>query len=510
MVGDGTTQAVTVQVAAGHGNHVRSLWMQIHGLEYAGMVSIRVNEGPWIPLNNATATVAEPAKSYGGIGGAIATLKLTVPLPAGAVADGPNTIHFRFNGTNGIVSGFRVLAFNFVEPDGRLVLPSESFVDEDPNTWEPPFRDPTNIAAGRAVWHDAQLVASGLPNAQSIRAHCSDCHTEDGRDLKYFNFSNRSIIARSQFHGLSQLQGQQIASYIRSLPVPNPGRPWNPPYQPGPGLDVQPEANWAAGAGLQWVLENDVDALPFIFPRNSIGNLNPREIPIAFPLPDWNHWLPRVHPLDARGMHSRIKFPRHLSPGSKKWPPTAAAQSTLNIPDSANEVGGSAITKEYFDNAWYEVDLLVNGGDPGQGRPVDHVYFLRRFLDLQRLSNRPEPARLLIAIIKAMQSSDWRPDQSIDPRIMVDKEWAPMFALLPYSTKRAITESLLTAWLDKTLQRPTASYFKLGVPASSYSGLPTWDQAAAQFKAAGVSPQLMERLEAWSRDYASLSTLFHY
>src|SRR5262249_30297275 len=31
------------------------------------------------------------------------------------------------------------------------------------------------------------------------------------------------------------------------------------------------------------------------------GNLNPREIPISLQLPDWNHWLPRVHPLDAWG-----------------------------------------------------------------------------------------------------------------------------------------------------------------------------------------------------------------
>src|SRR6185436_10553767 len=110
---------------------------------------------------------------------------------------------------------------------------------------------------------------------------------------------------------LSDLQGQQIASYIRSLPVPSHGRPWNPPYQPGPGLDSQPLANWAAGAGLKWALDSDSATLPFIFPpgdggiTRSVfrpdGNLNPREIPISLQLPDWNHWLPRVHPLDAWG-----------------------------------------------------------------------------------------------------------------------------------------------------------------------------------------------------------------
>ena len=31
------------------------------------------------------------------------------------------------------------------------------------------------------------------------------------------------------------------------------------------------------------------------------GNLSAREIPIALQLPDWNQWLPRVHPKDAWG-----------------------------------------------------------------------------------------------------------------------------------------------------------------------------------------------------------------
>ena len=114
-------------------------------------------------------------------------------------------------------------------------------------------------------------------------------------------------------------EGQQIASYIRSLPVPSPGRPWNPPYQPGPGLDRQPVENWAAGAGLAWALDNDSGTLPFIFganpqldgsalvpritrePFRPDGNLNVREIPISLQLPDWNHWLPQVHPMDAWG-----------------------------------------------------------------------------------------------------------------------------------------------------------------------------------------------------------------
>src|SRR5262249_32382245 len=96
----------------------------------------------------------------------------------------------------------------------------------------------------------------------------------------------------------------------RSLPVPVTGRPWNPPYQPGPGLDDQPISKWAAGAGLSWVLEDDSATLPYVFGATPSdlksafhpdGNLNPRQIPISLQLPDWNHWLPRIHPIDAWG-----------------------------------------------------------------------------------------------------------------------------------------------------------------------------------------------------------------
>ena len=121
----------------------------------------------------------------------------------------------------------------------------------------------------------------------------------------------------AQFHGMTAVQGQQIASYIRTLrnadgtPVPNPGRPWNPPYQPGPGLDSQPVQNWAAGAGVDAVLLKTSDMLPYLFPStNGVPNagdiaanknLNVRELPIPLELPDWNHWLPPVWPGDIPG-----------------------------------------------------------------------------------------------------------------------------------------------------------------------------------------------------------------
>ena len=184
---------------------------------------------------------------------------------------GDNTIRFRFNQTDGVVSSYRVLAWNFLTGDGKKIIPQSDFVEDVPESWTPPLPDAASILAGKELWQTASLAASSLPNSPRIQAHCADCHAQDGRDLKYFNFSNASIVARARFHGLSTLQSEQIASYIRSLPLPNPGRPWNPPYQPGPGLDEQPVASWAAGAGLAWVLERDADTLPYLVAQHRAG-----------------------------------------------------------------------------------------------------------------------------------------------------------------------------------------------------------------------------------------------
>jgi hypothetical protein len=656
IVGEnGSTASVTVEVAAPRAREVRSLWMQIHGLSYADMVSVQVNDSAWFSLNNNTVAVAEPGKSYGGIGGGFSTLNVTLALPADAVVEGANTIRFRFNQSDGVVSGFRVVAFNLLTGDAGKVLDLATFTQEDPDTWTPPLRDPDSIQAGQELWLRAQLKANTLPNAPPIRARCSDCHAHDGRDLKYFGFSNASIAARSRFHGLSDLQGRQIASYIRALPVPSPGRPWNPPYQPGPGLDAQPVANWAAGAGLSWVLDSDSATLPFIFAadgdqagpsaRDAVtdapdwsavvplirrsafrpdGNLNPREIPISLQLPDWSHWLPRVHPLDAwgaafqnsefsqlyggpkqslRSLLASPDLPAVISSGrvvtyfdkwtsarhallkpyvegrGVKWSPelalkaystqlwqlvktwemteefglagrgrelfgatgesrtwfntipAATAPAAVNIPDGPSGMGGSGLTNQYFNASWYQLQVLLNSGNHRHRDrlPLDWLYVIGGFQDLYGVSRRPEPARLLVALIKSMQSTDprigpedvaqgWRPGQNVDPTIMVNAAWAPMFQPLSLEAKRAVTESLLGAWLDKNMQYQVGQYFRVGLTEASYaapasygniSGGKVWE-AAQLFLAAGVNPELVRQLQKWGVSYTNMAARFQY
>ena len=662
VLGAGTTVSRTVALPTGQPESVRSLWLQIHGLRYADQASVQINTSAWIPLNNNTVTIAEPGRSYGGIGGGFSTLVMTLLIPDGAVVGGDNTIRFRFNQTDGVVSSYRVLAWNFLDVEGRKVLPPNDFVEDAPETWTPPLPDAASIMAGRELWQSAPLAASSLPNSPAIQAHCADCHAQDGRDLKYFNFSNASIVARARFHGLSTLQSEQIASYIRSLPLPHPGRPWNPPYQPGPGLDEQPVSDWAAGAGLAWVLDQDTDTLPYLIRGDGTkpaasnlagsvpnlralagqispdifrpdGNLNARQIPIALQLPDWNQWLPRVHPKDAWGpaftqsafaalyggettpeskskigkkpplrtllaavqttdhdlrpvvaafaqwSEARQSFLGHFGKAEAGWSPeltnkvystqlwqlaktwemmqefglegrgrdlfglTAdsrtwcnivpgdAAPAAAHIPDGLTGVGGSGLTNEYLTAAWYELQIvLVSGNHQHRERsPVDWVYVIGGFLDLHAQSHQPEPARLLVAVTKALQSTDphlapdnikqgWRPDENIDPRIMISPVWAPIFKPLPAEVHQALTASMLAAWMDKNLQYPITKHLPTGLPRRAYtqpgnygdiSGGKVWE-ASKQFRDAGVPAELVRRLQQWGVAYTDRAARIQY
>lgn len=306
---------------AGDPATVDQLYLQTHRLAYrdastnperGAKGSVRLNGGAWIELHNGNpelACLAHEAE-YGCLNGAYHTVRFTVPV-GGAVA-GRNRLEFRFNRTEGASNGYRVLAFN-LRRGGINALPVSTFGPQDPAELMRPLSAESDRTAGERLWREAVLLESPISD-EAIIATCADCHASDGRDLKYFNYSNRSIVTRAQFHGLTRRQGERIATYIRALDAPAPAlaQPWNPPYQPGPGLDARPAEEWAAGAGLGAVLERDAGMLPFLFPgadlRSGIANridtgatANVREMPISMQLPDWNDWLPEVHPRDAYG-----------------------------------------------------------------------------------------------------------------------------------------------------------------------------------------------------------------
>jgi hypothetical protein len=134
-----------------------------------------------------------------------------------------------------------------------------------------------------------------------------------------------------------------------------------------------------------------------------------------------------------------------------------------------------------------------------------------------------------VAVTKALQSTDphlgpddlrqgWRPDQNIDPRIMISPMWAPIFKPLPIEVHRALTASLLAAWMDKNLQYPIAKYLPLGLPPQNYtsprtygeiSGGKVWE-AAQQFRDAKVGTEQIQRLQEWGMAFTDRAARLQY
>jgi hypothetical protein len=210
--------------------------------------------------------------------------------------------------------------------------------------------------------------------------------------------------------------------------------------------------------------------------------------------------------------------------------PADTAPAAAHIPDGTTGVGASALTNEYLSASWYELQILLNSGNHQHHNrsPIDWVYVIGQFHDLYLQSNNPEPVRLLVAVTKALQSTDvhlgpdnysegWRPEQTIDPRIMISPYWAPFFKPVHFEIRRAIAESVLAAWMEKTLSYPLAKYLPLPMVQRDYSprlysdisGGRVW-KAAGQFRAAGVSDDLVGRLVNWGIAYDQRAIALQY
>ncbi|CAN0628015.1 Cytochrome c domain-containing protein [Burkholderia multivorans] len=317
-----------VQVAVQTLAPARFLALSLHGIEIEGQAAVKVNDQPPIVIRNDTVKIVGPglARSFPIGSSDVSYYKVIIPVSVNA---GDVNLTFTLLRIDSRVSGFRVVKLDLLGADGKSVLAAHSVADDRPERWTAPLNNARDIAEGKRLFTEQDLVRSPLSSG-AMRMHCADCHATDGSDLKYFNYSNQSIISRSLFHGLSENQGEQLASYIRNLATyqSKNGRPWLPPYQPAAGLDRVPVDEWAAGGGMEGAVLDDqaqmmrylfpgfVDArktpiLPsaFLNPDNPHGtpdklifaSTNIRELPIDLPLPDWNHWLPSISLREAVG-----------------------------------------------------------------------------------------------------------------------------------------------------------------------------------------------------------------
>lgn len=366
------------------------LFLRTHSIAYTtlgridGKVSVQVNSGNWITLTNANSSLVpvdemkwfvlpnltpttgpDFTATPNSIGGPAQVRDYLLTIADGTIGSGDTavTIGWRFNGTEGITSGFRVLEMYLVDgpectltaltkssttasatcashgystgdtvimrgadgmrmvmngprsitvssssvftfatcgtdrsggskvtsctsaagsPDGsymppvsrtvlgghatqqayaitnKSIIALSAFLQTDPSTWTVPGGgDATrgsnlfNYGNTTGTPSEHNLVNPMLPYfGNKILAQCSSCHShKTGKDLKYYNFSNRAIIERSYFHGFSTQDGLDIATYIRSLniAVSTQARPWNPPMQTGPGMSC---CTWAKASSL--------------------------------------------------------------------------------------------------------------------------------------------------------------------------------------------------------------------------------------------------------------------
>ncbi|SEL91044.1 hypothetical protein SAMN05216359_12415 [Roseateles sp. YR242] len=289
-----------------------------------GVAAASATDIPWVDITDSTVTLADAERVQGGLnrGGAY-TVRISYALDAATRArlvSGMNLVQFRFNGTDGESNGFRVIALQIRNDQGQSLATNAVAMDNIALEKEAGKTASDAATAGQALWSGQGLLMKSALTGRSIQAACASCHASDGRDLQYFNYSNNAIVQRSRFHGLSETQGKQIAAFLRyslqAVPHVAQAAPWNPPYQPGAGLDSRPLAEWSAGAGLDAVLDSPTLAMKALFGKTLDGSalaltqadvdkvmdatstLNAREVAMPIQYPDWNAYLPAMHPMD--------------------------------------------------------------------------------------------------------------------------------------------------------------------------------------------------------------------
>ena len=367
---------------------------------------LQLNGGNMVTNWNSTGTVDFPADHYEGVGGAFHTVRTCFPVNGGSGSLGQvqasNTVRFRFYGVRDMArSGYRVLDIDVENGSGTDLITGEA--QDDPEQWTiantvgAAYDNAASIAEGQQLWSSRNTLTE-INSDVTITAACGDCHATSGFDLKYFNYEPEVIVVRARHHGLTTDQANKITAYILSIDENRPdgretapkGRPWNPPYQPGPGLSKESgglEADWAAGAGIEWVMAHDSDSWDYTFSVNGVTpNPNPsdediraklhvgtitdptdwgnrigvQDIPVAVQYPDWNNWLPDVHPLDAFGYNDFT--------GTELW---ARVNEMHNRLDTPAEVSNEAST---FRN-W--IFCKVYGGGSGCGQSGMRELFQR-------------------------------------------------------------------------------------------------------------------------------------
>jgi len=317
---------------------------ELHGRrDDAACVRFRVNDGEfadWICDWNDAPEVnirwrERTTRGASGFGGWYSNVRAAFAIPRLAAAD-VLVAEFRWNGTEGMRSGYRIFEIDLIGAGGAAASTATVLSHRDPESFAGYSAHSDSVAAGRRAWFARNTLSDFGPDGRYVRivGSCQDCHVSEGLDLRRFNFEPEAVYSRSRFHALDEAKSRRIVDYVMSLDLGVPEsydydadgvagadergrstyhncRPWHPPFQPGPGLDRLPVGEWICGAGAGAVLEADHlmarELFPTGFDADSIAALyggrqgddwqwgiNRREMRIPHQLDVWNGWLPRV------------------------------------------------------------------------------------------------------------------------------------------------------------------------------------------------------------------------
>lgn len=282
----------------------------------------------------------------GGINGQNKIINIDIPMSRFTTSNALASqscfdVTYSYNGSEGFTSGMVVVDTKVLAPqaNGDLLDITQARV------WNESDHHGTvqggSASRGNTLFSQANILNENLfEGSPTLSASCVSCHAEGGRDLHFYGFSNDSIINRAIFHGLNEQDGKDIASYIRQFNsnanVPVLGRPWNPPFQPGPHLDGVTDKKeladkWNAGAGFEWYLPESKGKDNYIVKKifnitaldeitqskvdelykgqgRAFSTINVNEIPTAIQMPEWNEWLPLFAPEDVFKLSANPNF----------------------------------------------------------------------------------------------------------------------------------------------------------------------------------------------------------
>jgi hypothetical protein len=172
----------------------------------------------------------------------------------------------------------------------------------------------------------AASIARG--NAAFLTA-CASCHaSRDGFDLAFFGFPDSVIVRRALKH-VSRATGEDIAAYIRSLPV-SPVGERHRLFQPANAAATSDGDFWTKTFGVA------PNTWPSTLTVERLRSLNPRDVPLPFQLPVWSSegddddWMPDV-PLSAQLQAAKGGAVRNALASYYQNPSDASLIAAVNV-----------------------------------------------------------------------------------------------------------------------------------------------------------------------------------